>query len=184
MPQPEPTLHDVEEAIAELLRTEEIGALAVLDSKGAPSVSMMHFAADGLTVYTATFGYTRKYAAMARDPRVSYTIAYLPPGGFSERLQARSIQVDGIATKVTDPEEIHRAVEVSREQFLWAQGTSMFDNFLKGTAHHQDFFRIDPVEALWNDNRVRQLWRRLVTFTPDGRHVAELRPYATARNPL
>ena len=56
---------------------------------------------------------------------------------------------------------------------------SLFDTFDKGTAHHQTFIRIDPVEALWNDNRVRLLWRKIVTFTPDGRHVAALSPYET-----
>lgn len=30
-----------------------------------------------------------------------------------------------------------------------------------------------------NDNRVRQLWRKIVTFTPDRRHVAELSRYET-----
>jgi hypothetical protein len=126
-----------------------------------------------------TFTYTRKHEAIARDPRVSYTIAAIPPDGFYGRGQLRAIQVEGIASFVTEPAEIQRAIEVSREQFEWMKDLSLFDTFDKGTAHHQTFIRIDPVEALWNDNRVRLLWRKIVTFTPDGRHVAALSPYET-----
>lgn len=175
----EPGVEEVEQAIADLLREEEIGSLAVLGPDGAPAVSMMHFASDGLIVYVHTFTYSRKHEAIARDRRVSYTIAAIPPDGFYGRGQLRAVQVEGNATFVTDPEEIQRAVEVSLEQFDWMKKVSLYDTFAKGTAHHQTFIRIDPVEALWNDNRVRLLWRKIVTFTPDGKHVAALSPYET-----
>lgn len=179
MPIAEPGVEQVEQDIVELLREEEIGSLAVVGPTGAPAVSMMHFASDGLVVYLHTFTYSRKHEAIARDPRVSYTIAAIPPDGFYGRGQLRAIQVEGMATFVTDPAEIQRAVEVSREQFAWMGDLSLYDTFAKGTAHHQAFIRIDPVKALWNDNRVRLLWRKIVTFTPDGRHVAALSPYET-----
>jgi nitroimidazol reductase NimA-like FMN-containing flavoprotein (pyridoxamine 5'-phosphate oxidase superfamily) len=179
MPTTEPGLEQVEDDIAELLRSEEIGSLAVVGPDGGPAVSMMHFASDGLVVYLHTFTYCRKHEAIARDPRVSYTIAAIPPDGFYGRGQLRAVQVEGIASFVTDPAEIQRAVEVSREQFEWMKDMSLLDTFDKGTAHHQTFIRIDPVEALWNDNRVRLLWRKIVTFTPDGKHVAALAPYET-----
>jgi nitroimidazol reductase NimA-like FMN-containing flavoprotein (pyridoxamine 5'-phosphate oxidase superfamily) len=175
----EPGIEEVERDIIELLRAEEIGSLAVVGPTGAPAVSMMHFASDGFVVYLHTFTYSRKHEAIARDPRVSYTIAAIPPDGFYGRGQLRAIQVDGIATPVTEPAEIERAVEVSREQFEWMKDMSLLDTFAKGTARHQMFFRIDPVEALWNDNHVRLLWRKIVTFTRDGRHVAALSPYET-----
>jgi nitroimidazol reductase NimA-like FMN-containing flavoprotein (pyridoxamine 5'-phosphate oxidase superfamily) len=177
----EPDIEQVEHDIAELLREEEVGSLAVVGPTGAPAVSMMHFASDGLVVYVHMFTYTRKHEAIRRNPRVSYTIAALPPDGFYGRGHLRAIQVEGMATFVTDPAEIERAVELSRGQFEWARHTSMFDTFGKGTAHHQTFFRIDPVEALWNDNRVRLLWRKIVTFTPDGKHVEALSPYEIRR---
>ncbi|WP_285032723.1 pyridoxamine 5'-phosphate oxidase family protein [Mycolicibacterium sp. lyk4-40-TYG-92] len=179
----EPGTEEVESAIAELLREQEIGSLAVLGPDGEPMVSMMHFASDGLSVYLHTFTYSRKHEAITRDPRVSYTIAAMPPDGFYGRGQLRAVQVEGNATFVTDPAEIARAVEVSREQFDWLKDVSMFDTFAKGTAHHQAFFRIDPVEAVWNDNRVRLLWRRIVTFSSDGKHVAALAPYETKLQP-
>lgn len=183
MPTTEPDLEQVEHDIADLLRTEEIGSLAVVGPTGGPAVSMMHFASDGLIVYLHTFTYCRKHEAIARDPKVSYTIAAIPPDGFYGRGQLRAIQVDGIASFVTDPAEIQRAVEVSREQFEWMKDMSLLDTFDKGTAHHQTFIRIDPVEALWNDNRVRLMWRKIVAFTPDGRHVAALSPYETKLRP-
>ena len=125
----EPAVQEVEQAIADLLREQEIGALAVLRPDGAPAVSMMHFASDGLIVYLHTFTYSRKHEAIARDPRVSYTIAALPPDGFYGRGQLRAVQVEGNASFVTDPAEIQRAVEVSREQFDWMKDLSLYDTF-------------------------------------------------------
>ena len=98
MPTSEPTLEQVERDIAELLRTEEIGSLAVVGPNGGPAVSMMHFASDGLVVYLHTFTYSRKHEAIARDASVSYTIAAIPPDGFYGRGQLRAIQVEGIAS--------------------------------------------------------------------------------------
>jgi Pyridoxamine 5'-phosphate oxidase len=94
----EPGVEDVEQAIGELLREEEIGSLAVVGPNGAPAVSMMHFASYGLVVYVHTFTNSRKHAAIQRDPRVSYTMAAIPPDGFSGRGKLRAIQVGGLAT--------------------------------------------------------------------------------------
>ena len=177
----EPGAADVEQAIAELLREEQVGALATISATGAPSVATMHFASDGLAVYLHTFTDTRKYAAIRRDNRVSYTLAYQPSEGFDARRQLRAVQVDGTASILTDPAEIDQAILLSREQFDWLKDSRMYDNVQRAVvAQRQVFFRVDPVVALWNDNRVRMLWRRIVTFTPDGRHVAELAPYDVA----
>jgi nitroimidazol reductase NimA-like FMN-containing flavoprotein (pyridoxamine 5'-phosphate oxidase superfamily) len=179
VPVPEPGIAEIEQAVTDLLREEEIGALATVGPTGAPATAMMHFASDGLAVYLHTFTYTRKFAAIQRDPRVSYTVAHVPPDGFAGRTRLRAIQVDGIATILTEQSEIERAIEVSREQFTWLKDTALFDTFANGAAYHQAFFRIDPIEALWNDNRVRLLWRTILRFTPDRRHIATLAPYET-----
>ena len=56
-----PGIPEVSAAVAELLRQEEIGALATIDEDGCPSASSMHGAADGSTVYMHTFTYNRNY---------------------------------------------------------------------------------------------------------------------------
>lgn len=178
----EPTVQEIEAALVEPLREQEIGALAVLRPDGGPSVSTMHFAADGLAVCLHTFTYNRKHEAIQRDARVSYTPSHLPPGGFYDRMKLRSVQIDGTARLVTDEADIERAVEVSREPFDWLQDSGMLDTFKNAAAYHQAFFRIDPVEALWNDNRVGLLWRTILTFTPDGQHVASGSPYNSPRS--
>jgi nitroimidazol reductase NimA-like FMN-containing flavoprotein (pyridoxamine 5'-phosphate oxidase superfamily) len=86
----EPRVDDVEQAIAELLCEEEFGPLAVVGPDGALVVSTMHFASDSLVVYLHTFTYSRKHAAVQRDPRASYTIAVIPPDGFYGRGQVRA----------------------------------------------------------------------------------------------
>ncbi|WP_037143751.1 pyridoxamine 5'-phosphate oxidase family protein [Rhodococcoides fascians] len=178
---PVPTLEEIESSIVELLTIEEVGALAVILENGSPHVATMHFAGDGLSVYCHTFLYTRKYEAIKRDPRVSYTLAYQPPGGFYDRMKLRAIQVSGVATFLEDQAEIEHAIAKCGEQFGWLEDSTMFDNFRReGVELRQVFFRIDPVSAMWNDNRVRMMWRQNVTFTPDGKHVAEITSYSTA----
>ena len=180
MPPPLPDIHEVEQAITELLREEEVGSIATIGPDGTPSAATMHFASDGLVVYCHTFTYTRKYGALKAESRVGYTLAHMPPEGFHGRMKVRSVQVTGRATFLTDQAEIEHAIDVSREQFDWLQDSTMYDNFKReGVALRQVFFRIDPVEALWADNRVRMMYRTLVTFSPDGKHVESLAPYET-----
>ena len=41
----------------------------------------------------------------------------------------------------------------------------------------QIFFRIDPDEAVWADNRIRMRWRVVVDFARDGAQITGVRPY-------
>lgn len=177
---PEPTAEDIEREIATLLRDVEIGALAVVQADGSPLVADLHFAGDGLSVYVHTYTYTRKYKALLRDPRVSYALALMPAGGYFERFQLRAIQVQGIATVVDDPAEIERAITKCGEQFSWLGDSAIFDNFRReGIELRQVFIRIDPVSAMWNDNRVHLLWRKMVEFSEDHRRITAVRDYDT-----
>jgi nitroimidazol reductase NimA-like FMN-containing flavoprotein (pyridoxamine 5'-phosphate oxidase superfamily) len=172
----EPSLPEVSEAVAQLLREEEIATLATIDDDGCPSAATMHSAADGFSVYMHTFTYNRKYSEMLKDPRVSYAVAHL--GSYEERFLVYSLQVKGRATLLTDPGEIARAVQVSMEQFPWLADTSMYDNVQTPEDHSQQvFFRIDPVSALWTDNRVRLLWRMILDFASDASSITAMRPY-------
>ncbi|KUN58932.1 hypothetical protein AQJ46_42435 [Streptomyces canus] len=178
MPRTEPSLEQIEGAITDLLRTEEIAALAVLDGTGAPSVSTMHIAADGLRVYMHTFARTRKRSEMVKDGRVSYVVSHLPSGGYDERFETRSLQVKGRAALVVAPDEIALAARLSREQFPWAATSGMFDQVKGPEEGQQAFFRIDPVQAVWADHRVGLMWRTLLDFTADGSGLSAMQPYA------
>ena len=174
---PEPDLAQIQDAITELLRDEEIATLATVDADGHPSASAMHIAGDGLRVYIHTFSYNRKYAEMLADPRVSYAVSYLPPGGFDDRFVTRSLQVKGRASLLTTVDEIQRAVAVSREQFPWLAQTAMYDHVKLPDQGQQVFFRIDPVTAVWADHRVRLLWRVFLEFDASGTQIIGKRPY-------
>lgn len=174
----EPTLDEIEKSVCELLHDEPVATLATLAADGFPSASHMHFAADGLTVYMHTFVYTRKYADILRDPRVGYAVSYDPPGGYDERTATRSIQVKGRASVVEDPAEIAHAVEVSmRKAHHEAQETLLGNVKPPEAAGQQVLLRIDPVEAMWADFRMRLMWRRILDFSADGRHLTRMRPY-------
>ncbi len=173
----EPDLAEIQEAITDLLREEQIATLATVDADGHPSASTMHIAGDGLTVYMHTFAYNRKYAEMLADPRVSYAVSYQPPGGFDDRFASRSLQVKGRATLLVTEPEIQRAVAVSREQFPWLAQTAMYDNVKLPDQGQQVFFRIDPVNAVWADHRVRLLWRVFLEFDPAEGRITGKQPY-------
>lgn len=178
MRNPEPDSDEIEHDIAELLRTEEVGALATISATGGPSVAMMHIAAAGLTVYVHTFTRTRTYAALRRDPRVSYTVARLPPGGFHGRAALRAVQMTATRRRSSPIRPVERAIDVSHEQFEWLTDSHLYDNFArKSERQGRIFVRLHPREALWTDHRVRMLWRKLVTFTPNGQHIERLRNY-------
>jgi general stress protein 26 len=172
-----PDLASIEADLVELLRTEQVATLATLAANGYPSASAMHIAADGLVVYLSTLTRHRKYAEMLADARVSYVVYDLPDGGFAARREVRSLQVQGVATLVTEPAELERAVTVSREQFPWLAETTMYRQAPQPDAGPMAFFRVRPVEAVWSDHRVRQQWRTCLTFTADGRAVADMREY-------
>ncbi|RZS31170.1 nitroimidazol reductase NimA-like FMN-containing flavoprotein (pyridoxamine 5'-phosphate oxidase superfamily) [Herbihabitans rhizosphaerae] len=167
----EPPLQQIEQDIVDLLAYKEVGALATLsDVDGWPSASDMHIAADGLIVYLHTFTSARKYEQMLRDPRVSYVVSHLPDAGYVERDGVQSVQVKGHASLVDDPEEVELAVRVSREQFPWLADSRLYDHV---DTPKRAFFRVRPIEALWSDHRVHVMWRKPLTFTPDGRHLTD-----------
>ncbi|MFD4600714.1 pyridoxamine 5'-phosphate oxidase family protein [Streptomyces sp. NPDC058464] len=177
-----PDAAEVGAAISELLKARETGSLAVISPDGFPAAPTMHFAADGLTLYMHVFTYTRTYFAVQRNPRVGYTVDHIPEGGLEALANQRVVQVTGVATAVTDTDEVEHAIALSREQFHWLADERIFSMFRNaGIERRNAFFRIDPREALWSDNRVHNGWRTLVAFTPDGHGVAALTPYpATA----
>ncbi|MFF5147983.1 pyridoxamine 5'-phosphate oxidase family protein [Streptomyces sp. NPDC013157] len=177
MSRTEPSLEEIAAALTELLRTEEIATLAVLDDGGSPSASAMHIAADGLRVYMHTFAQTRKRSEMVADDRVSYVVSHLPSGGYDERFETRSLQVKGRATLVVEPVEIALAARLSREQFPWAADSGLFENVRGPEEGQQAFFRIDPVQAVWADHRVGLMWRTVLDFSTDGRSLTAVHPY-------
>lgn len=173
----EPTSAEIGHAISELLREQEIVTMATVASGGSPSASVMHIAADGFRVYMHTFVKTRKYGEMLADPRVSYAASHLPAGGFDEREQTRSLQVKGRAVLVDDLAEIEHAIELSRAQFPWADRSGLYNKAKLPVDSQQIFFRIDPDEAVWADNRIRMRWRVVVDFARDSSEITAVRPY-------
>ncbi|MFF0488285.1 pyridoxamine 5'-phosphate oxidase family protein [Nocardia sp. NPDC004068] len=181
MRNPEPSLDEIQDAVAELLRTEELAALATVDASGRPSASAMHLAADGLIAYIHTFRHNRKHAQMQHNSNVGYVVSHLPTDGYAGRHEIRALQIQGRAILVTDADEIQRAVGLSFEQFPWLADTSLYDHVAPPDQGQQVFYRIEPVQGLWTDHRVRQLWRVLLEFSDDGRTIVSSRPYDTPR---
>ncbi|WP_063043362.1 pyridoxamine 5'-phosphate oxidase family protein [Nocardia pseudovaccinii] len=177
MPKPEPTVTEIQQEIIELLRTEEVAALATIDSEGHPSASQMHLAGDGLIAYMHTFTHTRKHGQMQQNPNVSYTIGHLPPEGYYDRRNTRWVQIQGRAVLVTDPQEIQHVAQISLEQFPWASDTSLYENIKAPDQGKQVLYRIEPVQGLWADHRIRLFHHVLLEFSEDGRTLTDITDY-------
>ncbi|WP_329410383.1 pyridoxamine 5'-phosphate oxidase family protein [Nocardia vinacea] len=173
----EPTLEEIQDSICELLRAEEIATLATIDADGCPSASTMHLAVDGLIAYIHTFQYNRKHTQMLNNPNVSYVVNDLPTDGYAGRRETRSLQMQGSATLVTEPDEIQHAVQLSFAQFPWLADTSMYNNIKVPDQGQQVFYRITPTRALWSDHTVRMLWQVLLDFSEDGREITGVQDY-------
>jgi nitroimidazol reductase NimA-like FMN-containing flavoprotein (pyridoxamine 5'-phosphate oxidase superfamily) len=181
MPLPPPLLGDVEREISGLLHEQELCVLSTTRADGSPSTSPMYLAAEGLTAYCHMLGYTRKSGDLRRDPRVAYTLAHLSGDVASRWRNLRMAQVSGRATFITDRAEIEHALQLCAEQFTWLRDPRRRAGFERdGHEGRMTFFRIDPEQCLWHDNRVGTGWRVLVNFTADGRHVSSLAPYGPA----
>ncbi|MFD3744003.1 pyridoxamine 5'-phosphate oxidase family protein [Nocardia sp. NPDC058633] len=134
-----PTLEQIRDSIAELLRTEELTTLATIDTDGFPSAAAMHIAGDGLIAYIHTFQYNNKHASLQADPNVSYVVNDLPDDRYAGRRLTRSVQMQGHATLVTDADEIQHAVRLSFAQFPWLADTSMYNNINCPTRANRSF---------------------------------------------
>jgi len=177
MPRNEPALPEIEQAVRTLPHEQELAQLATLASDGFPSASVMHIAADGLVAYMGVFVRSRKYQQMQADPRVSYAVSHLPPGGYDDRFAVRTLQFRAHASLVTDAAEIAHAVDLCLEQFPWATAATFNSARPPEAGARQAFFRLDPIEAVWADHSVGLLWRVILQYAPDGSHLSGSRPY-------
>jgi general stress protein 26 len=143
----------VKAEMALLLSSEEVMELATADQNGVPMAHAMHFASDGLVVYTSSLPRTRKLANIVENPIVGYTVYVV--SGYENRADARTLQVKGKASIVDDAPTRERVHEMMAQKFPWTP---------KGTLVHNVLIRIDPIEVLWSDFSPGGLPRQVVQF--------------------
>jgi nitroimidazol reductase NimA-like FMN-containing flavoprotein (pyridoxamine 5'-phosphate oxidase superfamily) len=107
-----------------LLRTAVTGALATIDTDGAPYVVPMHFAATSGGVYLHCGGHGEKFGNILRDSRVSFTVWEMEgltnaenPSPCRTGTSYRSVILRGSAVLVEDMAEKRAALSKFAEKY-------------------------------------------------------------------
>ncbi len=105
---------EIKEQIAAYLGSHPFLNLATLSAQGAPQAHTLAFAAQGAAVYFGTRRDTRKAGNMTANPQVAYTVDQDQYGSFAE---ITGVQMEGVAKRVSDPQEIALADKLYKAKF-------------------------------------------------------------------
>ena len=110
--------------------------LATLREDGFPQATTVTYVNDGLTLYFGCDPSSQKAQNIARHPKVSATIDQ--PQEDWDAIEG--VSLGGLATRVTDPGEIAKIVELMRAKYEQAA-----DYYVADAIDAIAFFRIEPV---------------------------------------
>ena len=120
--------------ITAILREGNDLTLATVRPDGAPQATTVSYASDGLDLFFGCGETSQKAQNLAHDPRVSLTVD-LPYADWS---QIRALSLSGLASRVTDPDELARAGELFFEKFPEAA------QYVSGDGAGVAMFRVRP----------------------------------------
>ena len=163
-----PDLAAIEMDVGKLLAAEHILILGTVALGGGAMVHGMHFVSEGVNVYASSLRGTRKLLNIAKNSRVSYAVWKLP--GFTERHEARSLQMQAVAEVVSDPVKIKELAALMAEKEPWTVGSPL--------VRLNRWLHFRPVEALWQQGAEEIEARRILRFSAEGR-LAEAIIYPT-----
>lgn len=103
----------VRHKIIEYLGSHRKMTLATVTPEGHPLAHTVEYASDGATVYFATRKTTRKAQNILNNPRVAYAV----DEDYDDWFTIQGIQMEGIATVLSDKGEIDRAVSMYLKKF-------------------------------------------------------------------
>ncbi|MFZ3007375.1 MAG: pyridoxamine 5'-phosphate oxidase family protein [Phenylobacterium sp.] len=104
---------DLQQDIVSILEAGKDLTLATLRPDGAPQATTVSYASQDLEIYFGCGQQSQKAGNLARDPRVSATID-LP---YRDWAEIRGLSLGGLATEVTDPDDLARIGLLFLEKF-------------------------------------------------------------------
>lgn len=107
----EPT--DVKNHIAEYLSSHNIMTLATVTPEGKPLAHTVEYASEGATVYFLSLSMKRKVVNIKNNPHVAYTVDEDYPDWFA----IKGVQMEGLATVLTEKEAIDHAAKIYLAKF-------------------------------------------------------------------
>lgn len=131
--------NELKAKVAEYLRDHEKLTLATATAEGKPLTHTVEYVADGTTVYFGTMKSTRKAQNILRNPNVAYSVDEV----YADWLAIRGVQMEGVATILSDGAEIDKAVKLYIRKFPFVANFPPNPNMI--------FVKIEPVAGFYLD---------------------------------
>lgn len=133
--------NDVEKKISEYLSSHLYLNLATVNPDGTPLAHTVGFANDGVTVYFVTDSKTRKARNIDSKPDVAYTC----DEDYIDLHSIQGVQIKGKAELVTDGPDIEKIMVLMLQKYPQMKDMPANPDYV--------FYRIEPVEGVFIDNR-------------------------------
>ncbi|MDK2892036.1 pyridoxamine 5'-phosphate oxidase family protein [Methanohalophilus sp.] len=143
---------DIKQKIEEYLKNHKWLNLATVDSECKPMVHTMAYVSDGATVYFGTSKQTHKVDDIMNNSNVAYTV----DEDNVDVMTITGIQMQGIATQVTEPSELEKFSTLMSEKYPFMRDLPKTPDSV--------VFRVDPVEGYYLDYSKGFTHRDKVTY--------------------
>jgi len=105
--------NEIKRLMADYLTKYNILALATVTPDCKALAHTVEYVSDGTTVYFATSKSTRKIRDILKNPSVAYTVEE----DYKDWMTIKGVQMEGVATVLSDTEEISRAASLYIAKF-------------------------------------------------------------------
>lgn len=133
------TVDEIRENIAAYLQSHKKMTLATVSPGGKPLAHTVEYASEGTTVYFATNKSSRKVQNIRKNPHVAYTV----DEDYEDWFTIKGVQVEGLATVLSDKQEIGKAARLYIEKFPFIVGFPQSFDVV--------FVKIEPVAGFFLD---------------------------------
>jgi len=135
------------EEIDAFLRSQRVGTLSMNNGEKSYAVPLAYFY-DGEQIYLTIGGEGRKMAYIRKNQHVCFVVCWIPQDFGLKNMSWKSVVLDGVIERVTDPDGIKKAVQTG-EKHLGMPGGA-WDKVLEMTLKKPEasnFWKIKPTEV-------------------------------------
>lgn len=143
---------EIKEKIEDYLSTHTFLRLATVSTEGKPIAHTLAYLSNGLTLYFFTNKNSRKAINMLNNPFVSYVI----DENNENITQVKGIQIDGVASLVTDKEELNKVLQLQVKKYPFAAKSEPSPDMC--------FFKLSPISGAFLDYTISFGHHDYITF--------------------
>lgn len=128
--------------IDDFLKKQRVGLLSLTDGQTSYAIPLA-YSYDGENIYLTMGAKGRKMDYINKSKNVCFNVYWVPEGFGTGKMSWTSVICDGVLERLTDPEEITKAVRIGEKQMGMPEGTwdKVLEMTLKNPAE-SSFWRI------------------------------------------